>query len=179
MKQQLSFPKDPTTAIVIPMPPTVQEISVSLVSQYSPQVHHHYPAHITLFIPFVPFDSLDETCQTLREICSDISPFDVTLDGYGEFPTVLFMKPQDPAPIHQLFQSLFFHFPDYPPYAGQYGTTINPHITIAILDSPEDKKVIHLPDYEPITVEINRLNVIYGSLDIPVPFTTYDVIRLG
>ncbi len=164
-----------TTAIVIVAPHEVQTIAIPLMRQYAPTNLIRFRPHITLLFPFVPYAQLDWACTQLYDLCASIEPFDITLDGYGEFPGVIYMQPANPEPIQQVFQQLYQLFPNYPPYAGKFGNDLQPHMTIAQF---EEHPVISLPDYQPITFHVNRIHLWYGVKDADLPWLTYDVIPL-
>ena len=167
-----------TTAIVIVMPHEVQAVAAPIVRQYAPETLIRVRPHITLLFPFVPYDQLETACKTLRDVAQQIAPFTVTLDGYGEFPGVIYMKPADPAPIQAVFRQLYAAFPEYPPYEGQFGDDLQPHMSIAHFESAADQAAVSLPNYRPITFHVDRLHLWYGVSDPDLAWLTYDVIRL-
>jgi 2'-5' RNA ligase len=146
--------------------------------QYSPASLIRFHPHITLMFPFVPFDQIEPACETLRHLVSDIAPFEVTLVGYGEFPGVVYMKPGNPAPVQALFRQLYDAFPDYPPYEGEFGDELKPHMTVVQLDDDTHSDDLSLPDYDPITFQVDRLHVWYGVRHQDLPWVTYAVIPL-
>ncbi len=169
-----------TTAVVIMAPPQVQRFAVPLMRQYSGESLLRVPAHITVLFPFVPQDALDDACRTLRDLCADAPPFEVTLDGYGHFPTVVYLKPANPAPIKALFRKIYAAFPDYPPYRGEFGRDeITPHMTVAEFKSEAEREAVTLPTFAPISFKVRRLHLIAGVEHEPIPWITHDVIPLG
>src|SRR5262249_34018245 len=104
------------SALVIIAPHPVQAFAVPLMRQYCFEALLRVPAHITVLFPFAPLDQLDSTRQTLRDLCATLPPLDVTLDGYGQFPTVTYLEPRDPEPIKATFRAIHATFPDYLPY---------------------------------------------------------------
>jgi 2'-5' RNA ligase len=175
----MQYPDNLTTAVLIMMPPPIQKIAVPLIAEHARDILNWYPAHLTLFFPFVPFTQLEEACAKLRAICADIAPLSITLDGYNHFPNATFMQPADPTSIQALFHRLFEHFPDCPPYEGAYGNDLHPHVTIAHHENETERLQIALPAYPPQTFIVDRLHVGYGSQEVPLPFVTHDVIPLG
>jgi 2'-5' RNA ligase len=148
--------------------------------QYSFESMLRVPAHITVLFPFVPLAQLDAAAETLCDLCADVQPFDLTLDGYGHFPTVVYLKPADPAPIKALFQRIHAMYPEYPPYRGAFGNDdITPHMTVGEFPSEIDRAKANFPPYEPITFRVNRLHLICGVEHEPIPWITHDVIPLG
>ncbi len=166
-----------TTAVVIVPPHAVQAVAVPLTLGHSPEMLVKLRPHITVSYPFVPFGELDAAIPVLREIGAAVPPFDLTLQGYGRFPTVIYMQPADPAPIREVSQRILAAFPDYPPYGGKYGTDLTPHLTIAQFDPAETLPMP--PDYAPLRFSVDRLHIWYGVDEGNLPWLTYDVIRLG
>lgn len=171
---------DYVTAVVIMAPPHVQAFAVPLMRRYSFDSMVRVPAHITVLFPFVPVDDLDNACRVLRDICAGLPAFDVTLDGYGHFPTVTYLKPRDPTPIKEAFRAIYAAFPDYPPYRGAYGSDdITPHMTVGEFRREADREAAAFPAYEPITFPVRRFHLIAGVEHEPIPWITHDVIPLG
>jgi 2'-5' RNA ligase len=161
-------------------PHRVQAFAVPLMRQYSFESSLRVPAHITVLFPFVPLDDLDDACRKLRDLCADVQPFDVTLDGYGHFPTTTYLKPRDPEPIKAMFQRIHAAFPDYLPYRGAFGNDdITPHMTVGVFTSEAECEQAIYPPYEPITFQARRLHLIVGVAYEPIPWITHDVIPLG
>ncbi|MCC7450107.1 MAG: 2'-5' RNA ligase family protein [Anaerolineae bacterium] len=171
---------DIETGLAIIAPPEVQAVAVPLFKRYTIDELIHAPPLITLTFPFVPYADLDQACATLRTICAGIAPFDVILQGYGQFPGVAFMNPANPAPIQNLYRAIYARFPDYPPFEGRYGTELHPHLSVAFFASEAEQQAAHLPAYDPITFRVERIHVLYGAArPAGLPYITYDVIPLG
>src|SRR5450432_2499221 len=119
------------SAVVIIAPYRVQAFAVPLMRSHCFESMMRVPAHITVLFPFVPVSDLNTACRRLRELCASVPTFDVTLNGYGQFPTVVYLKPANPEPIKALFQLVHAQFPTYPPYQGMFGSDdITPHMTV-------------------------------------------------
>lgn len=171
---------DYLSAVVIIAPHRVQALAVPLMRRYSFDSMLRVPAHITILFPFVPLDDLDDACRKLRPICSELSPFEVTLDGYGHFPTTVYLKPRDPEPIKAAFRAIHAAFPDYPPYRGAHGNDdITPHMTVGEFWSEAKRERAEFPPYEPVTFTVRRFHLIVGVDHEPIPWITHDVIPLG
>ena len=171
---------DYISAVVIIAPLPVQAFAVPLMRKYSFESMLRVPAHITVLFPFVPLTDLDAAAETLRAICVDVAPFDVTLDGYGHFSTVVYLKPVNPEPIKAVFQRIHAHYPEYPPYRGAFGNDdIVPHITVGEFPSEIDRAEATFPRYQPITFRVNCLHLVCGVEHQPIPWITHDVIPLG
>ncbi len=169
-----------TSAVVIIAPHRVQALAVPLMRQHCFNSLMRVPAHITILFPFVPVDDLDDACWKLRDICAALAPFDVTLDGYGYFPTTVYLKPRDPEPIKATFRAVHAAFPDCPPYRGEFSSDdITPHMTVGVFKSEAEREQAVFPAYEPITFQVRRLHLIVGVEHEPLPWITYDVLPLG
>jgi 2'-5' RNA ligase len=169
-----------TTAIGILAPLAVQAVAMPLMKLCNFEGMLRVPAHITILFPFVPFADLDAACGKLRVLFADQPPFTVTLDGYGYFPTALYMKPVDPTPIQALYRAVHAQFPDCLPYGGAFGSeTITPHLTVGEFKTEAERRAVSPPPYEPISFTVNRLHVIAGVEHEPLPWITHDVIPLG
>ena len=169
-----------STAVVIMAPPPVQAFATPLRMKHSFQGLVRVPAHITVLFPFVPLDQLDAACNVLRMLMLDAAPFDVTLDGYGHFPTAAYLKPADPEPIRALFRRIHLAFPQYLPYRGAHGLDdITPHMTVGEFQSEIERASADFPPYKPISFRVSNLHLIVGVEHEPVPWITHDVIALG
>jgi 2'-5' RNA ligase len=169
---------DLTTAVVIAAPHSVLATAVPIMLQYAPNSLVRFRPHITLMFPFVPFYQADSACERLYALCAKIAPFDVTLDGYGEFPGVIYMKPVNPDAIRAVFRKLYNAFPDYPPYEGQFGHDLKPHMTLVTFDPDSERPLMPMPRYEPVTFRVDRLHMWYGARHADLPWLTHDVFPL-
>jgi 2'-5' RNA ligase len=164
------------TGIIIVGPHAAQAVAVPLMLRYSPYLLTVFPAEITVLYPFVPVEDLDAACARLRDLCAGIAPFEVTLSGYDRFPGVVFMNPITPEPIRAVFRTISAAFPDYPPYGGQFGNDIHPHMTV--FDGENPPPLADFPAYAPITFTVDRLHVVCGPDTLDLPWLTVDVILL-
>lgn len=167
------------TGIIIIAPHEVQAFAAPLMQQYAPASAVRVPAHITVLYPFVPLEHLNQACAKVSEICTSVTPFDITLQGYYAFPQVAFINPVNPAPIQALFRKIFAVFPEYPPYEGAFGADLHPHMTVGEFASIEAQQAAVLPPFEPITFRAERLHVLYGPIDLALPWITHAVIPLA
>jgi 2'-5' RNA ligase len=168
-----------TSALVLFMPPEVQAFAAPLMRQHAPDSLIRVPPHITVLYPFAPPDELPSALDTVRQICARVPPFLVTLDGYGSFPTVAYLKPANPAPIQALFREIFWKFPQYPPYRGEFGDQLTLHVTVGTFESAAAREAVALPAYPPFTFTAHRLHAVVGRDGVPVPWITEAVIPFG
>jgi hypothetical protein len=100
-------------------------------------------AHVTVVFPWVPVDRLtDRDERDLAGIFADIGPIDVRLAEFGHFPTVLYLRPEPEEPFRDLTRRVTARWPDHPPYGGEFGDDIQPHVTVAMGVSDEIQKFV-------------------------------------
>ena len=113
-----------------------------VVPEAEPIVHEHraqfdraarvgVPAHLTVIYPFRPVDALSaDDLGRLRTVFRSAIRFTVELRTTGWFgDDVLFLVPENSAPIIDLTRQVEAAFPEYPIYGGQF-EDIHPHLTI-------------------------------------------------
>jgi 2'-5' RNA ligase len=167
------------TAVVIVPPYEIQAFAVPLRQRYQPRTWIHIPAHITLLFPFVPPEEIDVATRRLVTAAREARPFPVALDHYGRFERAVFLEPADPAPLSLLHQRLAAAFPDFPVYAGEHGTELHPHLTIAELDDTVQAADLSLPAPPEMTFLVDRLFVYLGDPEVSVPFVPRSMVFLG
>ncbi len=167
-----------TSAVIIVAPHEAQAAAMPLLQRYAPETSVRVPAHITILFPFVPVGRLAEASAKLREICGPVAPFDIMMEGYDSFPGVKFMNPVNPQPIQAVFRKIYAAFPECPPYGGQFGHDLHPHMTVGEFASEREQAGAVFPDYAPFSFRVERLHLVYGPIDAALPWITYDVIPL-
>jgi len=89
------------------------------------------PAHITILYPFVPPSEIAVALLAeLRDLFARFSPFEFALTELQRFPEYLHLSPSPPEPFKALTYAVVEHYPDYPPYGGEFPEVI-PHLTVA------------------------------------------------
>jgi len=167
------------TALLIMPPPPVQAFCYPWREQYDQESFGRVPAHITLLYPFVPPEFVDKAVAQLEQICADISPFEVVLGTYGKFEDALFLEPLNPEPFMNLIQKLAESFPEYPPNDGKHGEDLQPHLTLAQSDDPEEIEKLELPPEPHFSFRVNKIHLYLGSPDDDIPYVPRAVISLG
>jgi 2'-5' RNA ligase len=105
--------------------------------RHDPLALQGVPCHITVLYPFVAPEGLDDpVLDRVRQVLAGIRPFDFSLAGLGEFPGVLWLKPDPNDGFRQLTQALQTSFPEHRPYGGRFPNT-QPHLTVAKVDVGE------------------------------------------
>lgn len=95
-------------------------------------------SHVTVLFPWVPMDRLtDEDELALAAIFADALPIDVRLAEFRRFPTVLYLRPEPEEPFRALTRRVAARWPDHPPYGGEFGDDIQPHLTVTMDVSDE------------------------------------------
>jgi 2'-5' RNA ligase len=122
------------------------------------------PAHITLLYPFIPPHRIDEATEyELGKLAEGHPSFGFELVRAGRFPGVLYLDPEPQEPFIELTQAVVEHWPDYPPYGGEFDHVV-PHLTIAQAAEPTaiaDDLAGHLP----ITAEARELHLMTQGRD--------------
>jgi 2'-5' RNA ligase len=159
------------SALLIIPPKPVQAFSYALREEYDPESFAKVPAHFTIFYPFVPADQSDEAAGVLKPICAKQSPFEVTLDRYGNFDDVVFLEPSDPATLLALYKSLADAYPQFA--RDDY----HPHLTLGRGNNPSQ---IPLPDPPSFTFQVDSIRIYVGSPDdLTAPYIPRITVPLG
>lgn len=89
------------------------------------------PAHVTVLYPFPPLDLLTaDDHERLTQVAATSAAFTVCFGRTGWFGDgVLYLAPDDPAPMVDLTRAVTAAFPDFPPYAGEFSGLV-PHLTV-------------------------------------------------
>jgi 2'-5' RNA ligase superfamily len=96
------------------------------------KVAQRVPAHITLLVPFVPADRVDEgALRTARSHFAEILSFDAELAAVGRFEEHVWLSPAPRECFVELISATWERFPEYPPYGGDFaGHDPVPHLTV-------------------------------------------------
>ncbi len=92
------------------------------------------PAHITLLVPFVPADRVDERAlAAARSHFAEILSFDAELAAVGRFAEHVWLSPAPGERFVELISATWERFPQYPPYGGDFeGHDPVPHLTVGV-----------------------------------------------
>lgn len=165
------------SAIVIIPPHDVQAFAAPWRERYA---RDGLMAHITLLYPWVPPQEVDDALPHLRDECAHIEPIEVNLNRTSVFPGgVYVLEPSPAAPVLGLIAKLAAAFPDYPPYGGQFGEDIRPHLTLADLQEAEDAPELDLPPVPDFHFKVDRVHVLIGSHPPVAPWIPHWVVPLG
>jgi 2'-5' RNA ligase len=167
------------TALLILPPKSVQLFAYPIREEYDPLSFVQTPAHITLIYPFAPPEKIEESIDTLSSICRETIPFQVTLDRYNVFKTGHVLEPSNPEPILQVYRRIAVEFPEYPPYKGEFGTELRPHLSLTRFEKPTEADTIELPPVPEFSFTIDKLHIYLGSIEDEAPFIPRAVLPLG
>ena len=163
------------TAIVIVPPPDVCGFAGHYRRLYMPDTRHHIEPHITIVVPFVPYDELPKVEQRLREALATCEPRPVSLRGFATFleEGVLYLRTADPERVLSIYRAIVAEFPQYPAYGGKFGDNLVPHLTVGTFSDPEELKRAYeqlslqrlfIPfDVEQVTVKYKMSNDIWET----------------
>jgi hypothetical protein len=87
------------------------------------------PAHITVLVPFVAPEAVDEAA--IRDVVAQIPAFAFRLDAVERFDDgVVWLHPEPSEPFRALTRAVWARWPDHPPYEGAHDEVI-PHLTVS------------------------------------------------
>lgn len=118
-------------------------------------------AHITLLAPWVARPAAADIAEVAR-ITEAADPFDVKLAQIGEFPDgVLYLRPEPDGHLRELTSRLMAAFPHCPPYGGQYGDDVIPHLTLDRRSATVTPATVYasVAGLLPLTVSIDRVDL--------------------
>jgi 2'-5' RNA ligase len=123
----------PQSALIVPVPEAEPYVA-HLRRRFDPAAREGVPAHITLLIPFVAPERIDDiVLDGVRAVLAASPAFDFRLASIARFPGCTYLVPEPSAPFVALTRALVRRFPECPPYGGAYDSII-PHLTVAQTD---------------------------------------------
>ena len=129
------------------------------------------PPHITLLYPWRPAPLQPADLHAVRAAVMGIAPFTLAFRQVGRFPGALYLSPEPDDSLRSLFQRLVRAFPETPPYGGQFGVDLTPHLTIALaateaeLNRLQAQITVHLEPQLPRYVAIHALSIVEEGPD--------------
>lgn len=109
---------------------------------HDPIASHGIPPHISALYPFLPPESITEAAAVqVREVVRGIRPWSFHLTSVGEFPRVVWLRPEPIEEFRNLTLRLWETFPACPPFGGRHDDIV-PHLTIAHLAEDEDQAAL-------------------------------------
>lgn len=118
-------------------------------------------AHITALGPLVP-DPTPEDLAAVAAIAAVTTPVEVRLADLGQFPNgIIHLVPSPAEPLRELTAGLVAAFPGCPPYGGEFGSDVQPHLTVDAAGehvSVESTRTL-LAGVVPVTCVLDRLQL--------------------
>ncbi|GAA5116699.1 hypothetical protein GCM10023339_25970 [Alloalcanivorax gelatiniphagus] len=118
-------------------------------------------AHITALGPFAPRPSPADL-DTVARLAAETPRVRVRLADLAQFPSGIIHLVPDPADrLRDLTARLVAAFPAWPPYAGEFGTDVRPHLTVDAASDTVDlaSTAALLAGVVPVEVELDRLQL--------------------
>jgi 2'-5' RNA ligase len=120
----------PETAFAV-LVPEAEEHVAHLRARHDPSAALGAQAHVTILYPFMALQMIDtQVLAPVRAALSGVATFDMRFGNIRRFPGVLYLAPQDDAPLVALTRLIAGLFPAFPPYAGRHSGIV-PHLTVA------------------------------------------------
>lgn len=133
------------TAIGIIPPRDVCGFADGYRKLYMPDEMDRIPPHVTVLVPFVPYDQLEEAIPRFERALAGTGPVALALRGFSTFPDegVLYFHLAHPERVHYLYEKIHAEFPDYLPYGGKHGNSFTPHMTAGLFSNREELERVY------------------------------------
>ena len=118
-------------------------------------------AHVTALGPFDP-DPSPATLARIGDLAAGTAPVRVRLAELAQFPNgIIHVVPDPDDALRDLTARLVATFPQWPPYGGEFGADVVPHLTV---DAASDEVSLSstaglLRDVLPVEVVLDRLQL--------------------
>lgn len=145
-----------------------EPLVTNLRRRFDPTALLGVPAHVTLLIPFMSIEHIDDGVRTrLARVFARAAPFAFTLDRVGRWPEVVFLHPEPAAPFIRLTERLSTEFPGFKPYDGQFDSIV-PHLTVAHgpaadADTAERELRARLAEHGPVVASCSSVQLLENS----------------
>jgi 2'-5' RNA ligase len=127
----------PFESALVVLVPEAEALVERFRLQHDPSAAIGVPAHVTVLVPFKPPAELTEgVLQTLAELFARRPAFTATFAEIRRFPEVVYLAPEPVEAFRRLTEMLVEHFPETPPYGGQFAEII-PHLTVVQVADPQ------------------------------------------
>ena len=138
--QEQSFKPTGKTMLAIVPPPDICGFADHYRRLFMPDTMKRIEPHITVTIPFVPYDELEEAAPRLQRVLANCAPRALAIRGFATFPEsrALYLYLANPERVLSLYQAILEEFPDYPAFGGVYGDNIVPHLTVGTFSEPQE-----------------------------------------
>lgn len=118
-------------------------------------------AHVTVLGPFDPVPSATDLAA-LAGLAAATAPIHVRLADLAQFPNGIIHLVPDPGDrLRDLTARLVAAFPDWPPYGGEFGDDVQPHLTLDAASAEVDlaSTATLLADVVPVDAVLDRLQL--------------------
>jgi 2'-5' RNA ligase len=118
-------------------------------------------AHITALGPFDPDPSAADLAA-VADLAAATAPIRVRLDDLAQFPNgIIHLVPDPDRRLRDLTARLVAAFPGWPPYGGEFGDDVQPHLTVDAASAEVDlaSTAALLADVVPADVVLDRLQL--------------------
>ncbi|NYE38561.1 hypothetical protein F4692_003711 [Nocardioides cavernae] len=118
-------------------------------------------AHVTALGPFAPTPSSDDLAA-VADIAAGTAPVRTRLAGLAQFPDgIIHLVPRPDDRLRDLTARLVAAFPQWPPYRGEHGPDLQPHLTVDAASDDVDlaSTAALLGDVVPVDVVLDRLQL--------------------
>ena len=134
------------TLLAIVPPPDICGFADHYRKLYMPDTMERIEPHITVVIPFVPFDELDEALPKLQKVLQRCPPRALAIRGFATFPKerILYLYLAHPERVLSLYRDIFEEFPQYPAFEGKHKNII-PHLTVGVFEDPDELQRAYAP----------------------------------
>lgn len=163
------------TALVINFPHT--DNIVSAFRKKNDPYSHLMGAHVTLAIPFFHITKITEQgFSDLENIAQSFKKFTVHFNEFGQFPHVLFLKPNKNEVIKEIHKNINNSFPRLKLYGGDK-FIYTPHLTIA---QNSDKSVLNdlqqnNPQLLSLTEQVSSIDLLIMNNESWEPHTQFSL----
>ena len=153
----------PRESAIVLLVPEADPVVARWRARYDAAAALGVPAHVTLLYPWRTAPVTDDDLAELTAALSGARAFTLTFADFGRFPRVLYLEPDQDAPVRALILRLAAAFPEHPPYGGMPVADVVPHLTIA--DLPAGGELAPLaatiePDVRPSLPIASRASVV-------------------
>jgi hypothetical protein len=122
-------PNGGESALLIEVP-EAEEIVARLRLAHDPVAGRGVPSHITILLPFVAPDEIDDAVLArVRELASSHASFAFVLERVETFTGTVWLAPNPTEPFIALTVDAMNRFPGHLPYGGLFPEII-PHLTV-------------------------------------------------
>ena len=118
-------------------------------------------AHITALGPFAPAPTRADL-DTVASIAAATPRVGARLERLDQFPSgIIHLVPDPDDVLRDLTARLVAAFPGWPPYGGEFGTDVQPHLTVDAASDDVDlaSTAALLADVVPVDVVLDRLQL--------------------